>query len=435
MKLAVTACTFLLCLGAAGAVTGAPRATANKQIVVTFADRSLTRVEFGRPGTDYVQPAPYAASSWSKRIAHALARDYDLSATTEWPLMTLGVYCVVYEIHGERAVDEVIDVLTKDQRVGTVQAMHQFQALSGDPYYPLQSNLSATSVEEAHRWATGRNVTIAIIDTGIDEQHPDLRGQVIAAQNLVDPDAALTQDDIHGTAVAGVIAAIADNGQGIVGVAPAAKLLAFQACWPRASGATTAICNSLTLARALDAVLRTHPQILNLSLAGPHDPLLSSLVALAIAQGTIVVAAEPEGAIVRGFPADVEQVLRVRASGADNTSGGILSAPGNEILTTFPHATYHFVSGSSFAAAHVSGVVALLKELRPELTSAEVEQVLKVSSQSTLPSGRAGFAAASVSACAAVATIKVAADCVHHEAARPLSPPGSGLKIASLRSP
>ena len=105
-----------------------------------------------------------------------------------------------------------------------------------DPYFSLQKGVGEIHVPEAQRWSKGRGVTIAVIDTGVDTQHPELSGRVKLTRNFVDNDAERFRMDRHGTAIAGVIAALTNNGQGIVGVAPAADLLALKACWQERVG-------------------------------------------------------------------------------------------------------------------------------------------------------------------------------------------------------
>ncbi len=403
------------------------------QIMVTFQDRSLLRTEFGQPGQTYLATTPYASSSWSKRVVDALAREHRLEKSVEWPIRELGVHCVVYTAHDERELPHLLAELAQDARVSAVQPLNTFRVLSSDPYRPLQSNLTSLSVTAAHRWAQGRGVTVAVVDTGIDSDHPDLRGQVTQAFNLVDPDNSRPTHEIHGTAVAGIIAASADNGQGIVGVAPGARLLSLKACWPLRADAAAAECNSLTLARALTQVLQHKPQVLNLSLNGPHDPLLSALLKMVLAQGTVVVAAEPRAGDI-GFPTDVDQVIRVNPERvtAPLANLDVFNAPGSKVLTTFPDGAYSFVNGSSFAAAHVSGVVALIKELKPSISTAEVHQVLRESRANYGVPTLQAEAQGAISACKALTRVETNVQCDPEIPTSPVSRVDSTLSAAAL---
>ena len=165
---------------------------------------------------------------------------------------------------------------------------------------------------------------------------------------------ALPIGEVHGTAIAGIIAARAGDGIGIAGVAPDASLVALRACRPTAPSSTS-ICTSFTLAKALQYALDQDVQVINLSLGGPSDALLARLIDVAIARRIIVVAAAdpefPDG----GFPASHRGVLAVAAAGAQNAPEHALVAPGRDIPATMPGRSWGFVNGSSFAAAEVSG--------------------------------------------------------------------------------
>jgi subtilisin family serine protease len=266
-------------------------------------------------------------------------------------------------------------------------------------------------IEAAQRWATGHNVTVAIIDTGTDFNHPDLKGQIAEHQDFVDDDPAAFVNDIHGTAVAGVIAALADNGQGIVGIAPDAKLMALKACWPEKSDSPEAVCDSLTLAKALDAAVRLKPAILNLSLTGPFDALLARLIKRRLNSASLSSRQIPEQTdLTSGFPASMENVVPVRLAHKQRSTKPAtrptwIVAPGSEVLTTFPQGTYNFISGSSFAAAHVSGIIALLLELQPNLSAAHVIEILQAPARrpDQIPGSQASGV---VNACAAIAKLR-----------------------------
>ena len=259
-----------------------------------------------------------------------------------------------------------------------------------DPYGHLQYGAEALGLREAHALATGHGVEVALIDTGLDIDHPDLADRVGVARSFVARRGVGFTQDVHGTALAGVIAANRDNGEGILGVAPEASLLALKACWSKRDGSSEAQCDSYTLALALDFAIVRGVAVINLSLAGPDDPLLRALVERAVELGIVVVAAREHdhgsGGGGADFPASVPGVLAVSSVGPEGaprtpasppkTSSALLHAPGVDVLTTVPKAAYDFLSGSSLAAAHVSGVAALLLERRPGLPSAQIHELL-----------------------------------------------------------
>jgi hypothetical protein len=143
-------------------------------------------------------------------------------------------------------------------------------------------------------------------------------------------------------------------------------------------------CNSFTLAKALAAVIQSDAQVINLSLGGPGDPLLEQLLDVLLKQGRFVVAAVPPDGRRRGFPTAAKAVLAVRASGMPAGGEGVLVAPGRDILTLRPGGGYDFASGASLAAAHVSGIVALLLAASPQLDTAQVLQLLRSGSRAAV---------------------------------------------------
>src|SRR5207253_11414667 len=157
-----------------------------------------------------------------------------------------------------------------------------------DPLYSLQPSARVWHLAELHHVTTGKNVRVATIDTAVQTDHPDLQGQIYVSRDFVGGRLALAE--IHGTAIAGIIAARADNGVGIAGVAPDAKLLALRACWESGQLDGTAVCNSFTLAKALQFALDQHAQVINLSLTGAPDRLVERLLDVALARRISVVA-------------------------------------------------------------------------------------------------------------------------------------------------
>ena len=390
---------------------------AGAQILVTFDQRSSRRLPAaGSTPRGYGGGrASYETSPRSARMAQKLAREYGLRHVDGWPIELLDVHCVVYEILDDRPTSEVLERLTADPRVASAQRMQLFEVLGresyNDPHFPLQHGLHAMQVAAAHQWASGDGVRVAVVDTGVDVDHPELVGRVAAAENFVDRDPLGFTQDVHGTAVAGVIASLADNGIGIVGVAPSVRLLALKACWEGGAGSTGAVCSTFTLAKAISFAVGKRADVLNLSLTGPRDPLLSQLLSRAIDRGVIVVTAMAEGVEDEpGFPASLDRVIAVRASRERISNGRLepkatLSAPGEDVLTLRPHGAYDFMSGSSLAAAHVSGIAALLLERRPKLSYDAVHRLLDSTSNP------AQAEAGGVNACAALAELTGGAGC------------------------
>lgn len=393
---ATLALVAVAALAAGCASDGVPVAT---PVVVAPPIDRLVLATFGRAHEELWRPA-----------VTGFVERFRLRPVYAWPMESLDEVCVVFELPADRTVAEMIELLSGNRLVRIASGVSRFRTLGApawnDSYVGLQHGLETLEVAAAQRWATGRGVKVAVVDTGVDLSHPDLEGRVSVARNFVPSGDETFTSDAHGTAIAGVIAARANNGIGIAGIAPEAELLALKACWPDPPASRQAICDSYTLARALDFAILSGAQVLNLSLAGPEDPLLERLLRRAEEKGLVAVAAVDESGAAP-FPASVPSVIAVRAAplvpaggeALDPAAGGssdrALSAPGADILTTGPRGTYDFFSGSSLAAAHVSGVAALLLEHRPGLTTAELRRLL-ASPVGALPSPNR------LSACAAL---------------------------------
>lgn len=317
-----------------------------------------------------------------RRFAQQRAQANGLDLVGDWPMPLLGLDCYIMRVPDGTTPQDAAAALSQDPGIAWAQPLNTYRAqgaapvvaataASGaDPLYRVQPDAREWRLDALHRLATGRHVRIAIIDSAIERRHPDLLGQVVLSQNFVSgvPPAA----ELHGTGVAGIIAAVPGNGQGIVGVAPGARLLALRACWQKDAGLT--LCDSLSLAKALYFAVDNRADVINMSLSGPSDPLLGALIDLAQARGITVVGAVdptlPEG----GFPASHPGVVAVVTEGGPpgNPGNTTYAAPGNDIPTTQPGGRWYFVSGSSFAAAHVSGLFALMRETsgKPQRASA-----------------------------------------------------------------
>ncbi|MDO8333198.1 MAG: S8 family serine peptidase [Nitrosomonas sp.] len=359
---------------------------AERIILVTYADKHIDRIPVGSVNQSYRPRGDYNSSTWSKRIASNIEKDYKLTILSQWPIKEIGEHCVVYLVNEDQQMADVINALAKDDRIDNVQTMHTFQVMASqysDPYYRLQTNIHSMNLAEIHSQTTGKDVTIAIIDTGVDTKHPDLEGQIQQSKNFVPQKPSDSLGDIHGTAIAGVIAAKPNNDQGIVGIAPDSNVIALKACWGVKVGSLEAICNSFTLALAINTAIAMDVDILNLSLTGPYDPLLARLIEKAVQQGIIVIASQADREDAKsGFPAQQPGVIGVRSINSKlvqssyESQAMTVSAPGEDILTTLPNGAYDFISGNSLATAHVSGLAALMLQLKRNVNSQELSKLL-----------------------------------------------------------
>jgi subtilisin family serine protease len=363
----------------------------------------------GPPNQRYLQRR-YGPSPSVDRILTQLAHEHGLRRSEGWPIQSLNVYCEVLVVPAGGDVAAIIEKLGRDPRVDLAQRMNMFRTQAArydDPYLDLQSAAAAMEVEQAHELATGRGVSIAIIDSAIDADHPDLRGRVRLARNLATEHRQPRGGEIHGTAIAGIIASAVNNHEGIIGVAPDVSIAALRACWAIADGGLAAQCSSFSLARALEVALALRPDVINLSLAGPEDRLLARLLDRVIERGIVVVTAHPTAASSSfAFPSSHPRVLAAHSSmtPVNSASPYLLAAPADEVLTTTPGSRYAFLTGNSLAAAHTTGVVALLMERQPDLDAERIAAIL--TSTTTYSAGTA-----SINACRAVARITGTASC------------------------
>ena len=365
---------LLLLLTALAATAAEPAADAGARILVTIHYDAVDQMH-GDAVERYHRPHDYGAGPNADPVLDALAKDYGIVRSGGWPMRSLGVHCEVYSVPPGSDPAAIATRLSHDKRVDSAEPLREFKTLTstGESYRPLQHALDDLDVDRAHASSRGRGVRIAVIDSGVDSAHPNLSGAVTARRDFSDDG----QPAPHGTEVAGIIAARSLQQGGIVGVAPDAELLDLHACWGTGHDSGPASCNSYSLAQALDYAVSSSVDIINLSLAGPYDPLLARLLAAAEAHSIcVVVAAPPSSDAAFAFPASTASVIVVGVSD-DNVpeSANRIAAPGTDVLTTFPGGRYDYASGSSLAAAHVSGVIALARALH-RLTPGQIRTLL-----------------------------------------------------------
>jgi Subtilase family len=289
---------------------------------------------------------------------------------------------------GDQTVEQMIVALNGELRIAGAQPIYRFFTIqsagrngTAEQYAPEK-----LGIPEAHRLATGSRVTVAVIDSGVDPNHPDLAGAIAGSFDATDAE----RPHPHGTGMAG---AIASRGS-VLGIAPGANLLtvrAFSANSGNAEGTT------LTIIKGLDWAAEKGARVVNMSFAGPADPRLRDALAKASAKGMVLIAAAGNAGPTSPplYPAADPSVIAVTAtdasdavfSGANRGKYIAVAAPGVDILVPAPDAGYQLTTGTSVAAAEVSGVVALLIERNPRLTPKDVRRILMRTAKRLGPRG------------------------------------------------
>jgi len=241
----------------------------------------------------------------------------------------------------------------------------QFEAsIPNDPYVERQWALSQIQIRELWQTANGGSeILVAVLDTGIDQDHEDLDGKVVVEANFTDSP---TPGDTygHGTHIAGIIAACGNNGVGIVGVAPESQLMNVKVA------DDTGGCQASTVAKGIIWAVDNGASVINVSIEFKEpSPELEDAVNYAWSRGVVVIAAAGnEGSESPVYPACYENCIAVAAIRQDDTLAPLsnygdwidVAAPGFNIYSTLPDNSYGYKSGTSFASAYVSGLAALL---------------------------------------------------------------------------
>jgi subtilisin family serine protease len=312
--------------------------------------------------------------------ADQLARRHGLERISSQNFPLLGGTIGLFRIIDRRPVDTVRGEFAADGCVRSVQLNFRYflqeqkkPATEGDA---AQYAVAQLRLPQAHALARGMNVTIAVIESGIDIRHPEL------ANSVADSFDALGSREgahVHGTGIAGAIVAHAR----LMGSAPEARLLAIRAFGAGSKGAES---TSYVILKGLNYAAEHGAQIINMSFAGPKDPLIERGIAATASRGILMVAAAGNAGAKSPplYPAANPNVIAVsgtdaqeRLFAASNRGNHIaISAPGADIFLPAPDEKYQITSGTSFSAAYVSGVAALLLERNPALKPNDVRALL-----------------------------------------------------------
>ncbi len=330
------------------------------------------------------------AGAVTEAQAIALARRHSLTRVESQNFPLIGATMFRWSIPDRRSIDTVAQRLLAEGTVLSVQRnfiikLQQAETARDDPGQYAIGKLHLT---EAHAVTRGEDVRIAVINSGIDVAHPELAGAIVGTYDAL---RSTEGPHTHGTGIAGAIAARSR----LLGSAPSARLLAI-----RAFGATTngAESTSFVVLKGLNYAVEQGAQIINMSFAGPKDPLLERGLAAAAKRGIILIAAAgnagPKSPPL--YPASDRNVIAVSATDSadklfDASNRGnhlALAAPGVDLLLPSPDEKYQVASGTSFAAAYVSGLAALIVERNPGVAPEVVRRILTDTAQDLGPRGK-----------------------------------------------
>jgi subtilisin family serine protease len=343
----------------------------------------------------------HAPSGVAPQTVEATARRLGLIAVSSQSLTLSGGTLFHFRIDNARPVSDVVREL-EAENIGVAQPNYVYHlqqdahapaplipapALSrGDP---AQYVVRKLRLPEVHKIATGAHVLVAVIDSQVDTAHPDLNG-AIAGQF----DAAKSRDrpDEHGTEMTGAIVAH----RKLLGIAPRARILAIHAFGPNSQTAPQTTTEHILA--GIEWAMANGARIINMSFAGPYDPMLSIALKKAHEKGIVLIAAAgnagPDSPPL--YPAADENVIAVTAIDendkllpqANQGAHIAIAAHGVSVLEPAPGGSYGFTTGTSVAAAHVSGVAALIIERKPTIDVATLEEVLYSTARDLGPKGR-----------------------------------------------
>jgi subtilisin family serine protease len=327
---------------------------------------------------------------------NAMARQHRLTLVESQDFALTGRKVFRWRINDGRPVPAVINTLSTDLRIIAAQPnyLHRTQEDAAAEARPDQQAAATESPQyalaklrlpEAHAISKGDSIVVAVIDTSVDAAHPELAG-VIAG--TFDATGAAEKPQPHGTAMAGAIAA---HGK-LTGAAPGVKLLSIQAF-----GATKSEGTSFNILKGLEWAAKENANIINMSFAGPADPAMRVMLAAAHAKGIVLIAAAGNAGprsrplypaadpnVIAVTATDPEDNLFMRANRGRHIA---VAAPGVNILVATPDGGYELTSGTSVAAAEVSGIVALMLERDRKLDPAEVRRLLTSTARDLGPPG------------------------------------------------
>ena len=294
-----------------------------------------------------------------------------------------------------RPVEEVIAELKADPTVAYAEPNYRVQLADegsvaavgvNDPQTSGQYSLDRMRVRDAWALSTGASNAIAVLDTGVQFNHPDLVGRLLGGYDFVNGDADPSDDNGHGTWVSGIIAANANDGYGIAGISWSDKILPVKIMNGEGTGSTANLLTAIRWSADQGA------KVINMSVGGfPYSQAMQDAVNYAWSKGAVLIGAAGNNRREENFyPASFDNVVSVSATQPEDefsnwSSWGPkvdVSAPGSSVLTTNCYVctygghntwgSHTYISGTSFATPNVAGVVALMRARYPSYTPQQI---------------------------------------------------------------
>jgi hypothetical protein len=329
-------------------------------------------------------------NSVSAQQIEALQRRFRLTRIESQTFQLSNTTLYRWQIPDRRSVATVVRALEGDRLIASAQPNYLFTLQESDARGegdPAQYELAKLHLPQAHTLAKGENILVAVIDSAIDVNHPELAGSIAESFDTLTTPKVPNQ---HGTAIAGLIAA---HGK-LMGAAPGAKILAvrtFDPAGPAAEGTT------FNVLKGIDWAATNGARVINMSFVGPPDPAVHRALETAHKKGIVLVAAAGNAGEKSPplYPAADPNVIAVSATDANDrlfeqSSRGrhiAVAAPGAQILVAIPDNSYETSSGTSYSAAAVSGIVALMLQRKADLTPDQVRNILRRTARDLGPKG------------------------------------------------
>ncbi len=330
---------------------------------------------------------PTGLTALSNTASNNLARTLQRLGAYHAESLGEGSNTYLLRLRSSSDAERLASQLTADPAVAFAEPnyVRHLMRTPNDPIVEQQWALNNIQAYQAWDITTGGEIVIAVLDTGVDGGHPDLQGKVLPGFNAFTNDGNSNDDQGHGTAVAGLIAANTDNSTGIAGICWSCKILPVKVLSARGSG------NDASVSRGIRWAADNGARVINMSLGGSEESqTLREAVYYALGRGVLVIAASgnerQEGNAIN-YPAGYPEVVAVGATGNTDIVTGFsntgdhvdITAPGVGMWTLLPSGQYGVPNGTSFSSPYVAGVAGLVLSLRGDLGFADAACVLEAS--------------------------------------------------------